>query len=326
MPVLGRRSSRRTGGVSDEEIDACYQLLLGRPADAAAMDHYRSREVQGSLTHLDVVRSIVDSPEYAARSRIRQPEPESTVVDGPGFRIRVLAGDWAIGRAIALTGTYEHEVTEALQAILRPGSVFLDVGANYGWHSLLAAGIAGPEGRVVSVEPNPQNAGLLRRSAEENGFSNLEVVVAAAAEEDGVGALETDGSNGRIISVAPGLTETVACSYVVPLRRLDGIVAASGGPRVDVVKIDVEGFEVAALRGAAGLIERDRPTIVSEFFPKALRGTGGVAPETYLQALRALGYHLSVIGRSPTGAELSDEDILAPLGPEDHVDLLAEPA
>ena len=144
----------------------------------------------------------------------------------------------------------------------------------------------------------------------------------AASDADGFGALETDGSNGRIISLDAGIEQAVACSYVVPLRRLDGIVQRAGDPAVDVIKVDVEGFELATLRGAAGLIERDHPVIVSEFFPLALRSTGGVDPESYLNALRDLHYSLSVIGRE--GSATNDE-ILAGLDGNDHVDIVATP-
>ena len=109
----------------------------------------------------------------------------------------------------------------------------------------------------------------------------------------------------------------------MPLRRLDGIVERAGDPAVDVIKIDVEGFELATLRGAAALIERHHPVIVSEFFPLALLSTGGVEPESYLNALRDLEYSISVIGR---GGAATNAEILAGLDGDAHVDIVATPA
>ena len=318
--MLGRHSLKRTNGVTDEDIAACYRLLLGRPPDADGLQYYRERLDSGSVSILDVVADLVASPEYAGIVRIRRADPPTTVVEAAGFRIHVLPTDHAIGQAMAATGEYEREVSAALKELLQPGSVFVDVGANYGWHSLSAAGIVGPSGRVVAVEPNPLNAGLLRRSVADNGFTNVEVVVAAAASEDTFGALETDGSNGRIIVLGAQTTEAVPCSYVVPLRRLDGLLEGCGVSRVDVMKVDVEGLEAAALRGAREVVERDRPVIVSEFFPSALWATGGIEPASYLRDLRDLGYRLRVVGHE---GYLDDEAIMGSIQDSDHVDIVA---
>ena len=155
---------------------------------------------------------MVGSPEYATVRQTPLADPATITVDAGRFRVHVFAADRAIGHAMAATGTFEQEVSDTLDGLLRPGSVFVDVGANYGWHSLLASSVVGTTGRVIAIEPNPLNTRLLRRSAEENGFSNITVRTMATSDRDSFGALETDGSNGRIISLDAGTEDPVVCS------------------------------------------------------------------------------------------------------------------
>ena len=105
--------------------------------------------------------------------------------------------DYAVGHTVARTGSYEPEVSATLREVLPPGATFVDIGANIGWFSLLAASLVGPTGRVIAIEPNPRNVALLRQSAKDNGFDNIDVVTVALGERRGAAALETDGSNGR---------------------------------------------------------------------------------------------------------------------------------
>jgi FkbM family methyltransferase len=323
--MLGRHArGSHAAPASPDDIEACSRLLLGRDPDAQGLAHYRERVAAEGLSVVDLVAELVSSPEFFILHPGRGGPASPPVVVGTGdFEILVDADDQAIGQAIAITGDYEPEVSRTLRGLLEPGAVFVDVGANYGWHSLVAARAVGEAGRVISVEPNPRNAGLLRQSAGRNGFPHLTVMAVAAGDEHGLAALETDGSNGRIVGVDASILEALACSFVVPLRRLDHIVEQAGDPRVDVMKIDVEGFELAALRGGRRVITRDRPVIVSEFFPRALLSTGGIDPAEYLDALRELGYSISVIGRD---GPVSNAQILDSLDEMSVVDLLAAPA
>jgi FkbM family methyltransferase len=322
--MLGRHDYKSSNRATAEDIEALYRLLLGRDPDPDGLAYYRDRLAARDLAVVDVVAQLVASPEYAAlRPRRDGAGSKPTAVDAGDFGILVNAGDQAIGQAIAATGAYEPEVSQTIRGLLKPDAVFVDLGANYGWHSLGAARTVGEGGRVIAVEPNPHNARLLRQSAAENGFSHLQVVAVAAGETDGFGALETDGSNGRIAAVDTEITEALACSFVVPMRRLDEIMENQGDPHVDVIKIDVEGFELPALRGGQRTIERDHPLIVTEFFPRALMATGRIDPEVYLDALRELGYSLSVIGRA---GPFSNAQIMDGLEEMSVIDLLATPA
>ena len=105
---------------------------------------------------------------------------------------------------------------------------------------------------------------------------------------------------------------------------MDTILDSLGVTRVDVVKVDIEGAEPLALRGAAKMMARDRPILISEFYPLALDSSPWGSAQGYLAMLRELGYRLSVIGQQ---GDHEDANILALARRPgaDHVDLLARP-
>lgn len=307
---------------------ACYRLLLGRVPDQSALSGTLPRVESGALSVSQLVEEILGSEEFATRHRRlgASTGPEIRRVEAQGFALFVDMGDRVIGRAIAQTGVHEPDTSAVVRAALAAGDTMVDVGANIGWFTMLGASRVGPTGRVLAVEPNPGSCRLIEQSAAANGFGAVDVVAAAVADHSGVAVLETDGSNGRIIPLDGGVEQAVPCSYVVPVRRLDDLVAAAGLSSLALVKIDVEGAEPLVLRGGRDALRRWRPTIVCEFSPLLMRGNFGSDPADYLKELRDLGYELAVVGGS--GPE-RDEDILARFEPDpapDHVDLVATPS
>jgi len=308
------------------DVLACYRLLLGRLPDGGGVEHYRRRLDQG-LSLGELVSEFVGSVEFLRAhglSAERGPCPSEAVSTCLGFVLHVSPADFAVGHTVSLTGSYEPEVSDVVRSLLAPGATFVDVGANVGWFSMLAASLTGPEGKVLAFEPNPANTTLACRSAEDNGFANVEIFTVALADRPGVAALETDGSNGRVIPIEGPPPAAFRASYVVPMGTLDSYLAAHGVERVDVVKLDVEGAEPLVLEGARGTIERDRPTIVSEFYPLALESSGWASASSYLEQLRRHGYSLSVIGAG--GPAETDADIISLTeGTRGQVDLLCRP-
>jgi FkbM family methyltransferase len=253
--------------------------------------------------------------------------PTEAVPTKEGFLVHVDPTDYAVGHTISVTGTYEPEVSATVRSLLRPGATFVDAGANIGWFSLLAAGLVGPGGRVVAVEPNPLNCDLARRSAEASGFANIEVFTVALSDRTRTVALETDGSNGRVVPIDGPPPQPVRASFVVAAHPLDLLLNEAGVQHVDVVKLDVEGAEPLVLAGAPEMLARDRPALVSEFYPLALDSSPWGGADAYLAQLRQLGYRLSAIGFGASPDDDQDDATLLSLARDGkgQIDLLATP-
>lgn len=195
--------------------------------------------------------------------RLRRPAPGVLTV-GPARGLRF---DPAAGDPACATGDYELSVQEALAAHLGTGDVVLDVGANVGFFAVVCAHLVGPIGRVVAFEPVPANAAAVRRNAWLNGLSGLEVVLTAVGDRCGKATLVlARHAGGAALSDCDRPPD--ACGECeVPLTTLDDWLRREGarlpGP-VKLVKIDVEGAELAVLHGARALLERVKPLLLIE--------------------------------------------------------------
>jgi FkbM family methyltransferase len=156
---------------------------------------------------------------------------------------------------------YEPRTTECLVQHLKSGSVFVDVGANHGYFTSLAAALVGATGRVVAFEPNPLVFEQLRTHVRLNAFESrvtaIQAALADVPDDDGRLFVSQVQSNSGLSSLAPALSQldsgSLSPAHVVPVRidTFDRWFQSSGIDRVDLVKIDVEG---AQDRVAAGMV------------------------------------------------------------------------
>lgn len=161
-------------------------------------------------------------------------------------------------------GAYEPEVMEFIVKRMPLQGVFIDVGANVGAFALpIAKGIR-PAGTVVAIEASPTVFPFLEMNCERNNALNVHCVHAAACAEAGVvGFFPAPADHFGMGSRAEQFS---AAEVQVPAVTLDGVVRELALPRVDVIKIDVEGFEADVIAGAGQLCAREpAPVIVFEF-------------------------------------------------------------
>lgn len=183
-------------------------------------------------------------------------------------------------------GRLEPGTSAVAAALLPEGGLMVDVGAHVGTLCVPAARRLGPGGHVLALEPTPRTAALLRRSLALNGLDDrVTVLECAAGAEEGRAML--------------GLSPVVAHNSLVPLeeatdrvevavRPLDAVVAP--GRRVDLVKIDAEGFELQVWRGMRRIVaENPDLAVVVEFGPSHIRRAGGTVSD-WLAELRAPGF------------------------------------
>jgi FkbM family methyltransferase len=168
---------------------------------------------------------------------------------------------------------------------------FVDIGANVGYFTTMAARAVGPRGRVLAVEPEPHNFELLSSNVVDNGLDCVDLVQAALGSTRGEASLFLNADNHgdhRLWSNSPDAVGRQ--TMTVPTWTLDELVAAHDLDHVDVVKIDVQGYEHEIAKGMIDLLESaDRLSILSEFWPYGIERAGG-SPEGYLAEFRTRGF------------------------------------
>ncbi len=188
----------------------------------------------------------------------------------------------------ALREDREPRVFAALRRFVRPGATVLDVGASFGEFAIVLARWCGPSGRVIAFEPTPVTSAALRDHLALNGLlDRVEVVDAAISDYVGTGTLHTIGRSGEN-TLNSAYFGTAATPLTVAVTTIDAH-CDSTGITPDVIKLDVEGLEFHALRGAVSTLRRSRAPIVVELHPASWAGVGDDA-EAGEQLIRELGY------------------------------------
>jgi FkbM family methyltransferase len=184
----------------------------------------------------------------------------------------------------------DREERRLLARLIRPGMTVLDVGANIGLYTRWLAGLVGPDGRVIAMEPEPRNFERLTAAAAR--LPQVTTIHAAAAERSGTLRLYVaddlnvdhhsydDGDGRRTVDV--------------PAKAIDDVVPP--GTRVDVIKMDIQGAELAALRGARRVLaENPDISMVLEYWPYGLNRAGASAREL-VDFLANCGFRHELVG------------------------------
>lgn len=229
----------------------------------------------------------------ATKFMLDRGETTITTLDGDVFAVPSLREPVAFHCLI--DGVYEPEMTHVLREYLPVGGTFLDAGANIGVFTVRASRIVGPAGRVVAIEASPSVNPWLVRNIAANRRDNVTHIPVAI----------TDGAVDRVpFYAAPedhfGMGSLAAQFHSrpveVPADTIDNLLHANGVDRVDLFKIDIEGYEAAAFRGARGLLTgAARPVVVFEFADWA-EERAGMRPGDAQRELLNLGYSLHLVG------------------------------
>jgi FkbM family methyltransferase len=279
----------------------------------------------GDLTQVTTIRKMLGTIEHQVTPTafsVQLGARDALRCTVGGVELLCDAADAAVTPGLR-SGEYEPHLTAVFERYCTPGMTVVDVGANLGYYSLLASKLVGAAGRVVALEPNSENCRLLLSSLRMHGVSNVTVLPVAADVSAGWAYYSTHvGSNGGFIDDEDLLAHP---GVVVPTFRLDDIVEG----QVGFLKMDVEGAEGRVVKGAAGLIERDRPVITTELKDEMLRRVSGVSVAAYLGYFEGLGYTPSLLEKG-SGVEKpypSVAALLADWGQEDELrDVLLLPA
>ena len=207
----------------------------------------------------------------------------------PTARMRVLQGRlrgklWIAGASDhgCWLGSFEYDKQKLFEHEIRPGSVVYDIGANVGFYALLASELVGTEGTVIAFEPVPSNVRYIESHLALNNVSNVRILQAAVADKSGTACFKEASNNsmGHLDSVG---------DYAVEVVTIDGLLAAGKVSPPQYIKMDIEGAEALALRGAEGCFRRYKPVLF-------LATHGCEVHEQCMAQLRAWGYVTSLIG------------------------------
>jgi FkbM family methyltransferase len=229
-----------------------------------------------------------------------------------------------VGASLFLGGSYEPNEFALWNAVLGPEMVVIDAGAHEGLFTLFAARKVGRFGQVLAIEPSPRETIRLRANLSVNGMDWIVIHPVALGDNVTTATLhvaEAAHSGHNSLGGAIANTEvTTVGSIDVPVRSLDHIVDEANLLRLDVVKLDVEGYELRALHGARRTLERFRPLLQLEVNAGALQSQSA-SPDALLSALRAVSYDVWTFDRSEVrllrhhAGEPMTENVIA--GPKD---------
>ena len=198
---------------------------------------------------------------HRAASLVRIPDGklESAIDDGLHFILE--PAHEPIDRELYVWGSYEPGTLGTMRRLLRPGDTFLDIGANHGLMTCVAAQVVGPTGHVIAWEPSGGSFALLTMNVGRNGFRDrVTLVRKAAGGETGEQALyyRPEFGTGGATMVPTGREP----DEVVEVGRIDDHLDRHP---ISMMKVDVEGFELDALTGAQRMLREDRPIVCMEY-------------------------------------------------------------
>lgn len=203
------------------------------------------------------------------------------------------------GKALA-----ERRERAFLRRQVRPGMVVFDIGANLGFYSTFLARLVGPEGRVHAFEPDPFCFGILERRA--RAHPNLTVAQTALGDHEGRVTLYCNRLNRADNRIHDSLGGETGDAVEVPLTTLDRYCAEHGLERIDALKMDVQGAEVAVLAGMKEVLSRTKPLwLFLELSPDHLGGAGS-SPEAFWQVLDDAGYEPFSLGDDGSASPIAD--------------------
>ncbi len=210
--------------------------------------------------------------------------------------------------AIYLFGAFEPDTVRAYRRLITPGAVVVDVGANIGAHTLHLARAVGSTGRVLAFEPTDFAFGKLLRNLE----LNPELACRVTAVQAFLGPAERDGAVPPLYSSWP-LTAGDDLNDRHGGRRMQArgarrtsLDAAAGDSPVQLIKLDVDGYECGVLQGAPELLRKHHPMLVLELAPSELSDAGSSVAEL-MAILKQAGYRLyDLNGRRDVSMEASE--------------------
>jgi FkbM family methyltransferase len=221
---------------------------------------------------------------FLTRIHIGYPKPITKVHD---LKYCLHSHDPGISRELAVYHIHEPNATDLFRKYIKEGMFEVDIGSNLGYYALLAATLVGTRGKVLAIEPEPRNYKLLTLNKTINHIQNIDTFQCAIGDKDGTDKFYlTKASNTN--SLIPPSAEFLLSSTMVQVRKLDSLLKELNFPKVDFIRMDIEGGEVTAIEGMQQTLQQYKPIILVELHCDA---AGINAIVKLLRALKSFGYN-----------------------------------
>ena len=237
--------------------------------------------------------------------RAKPMAPGQVTIDNFDSNIRMkIDPSRSMGAAIYRTGFHEFREFLFMHRFLKAGMTFVDIGANQGEYSLFASKRIG-NGQVIAFEPLPSIRTALLENIRLNNFKNIVVMPVGLSDQRGTMSIhEIDDAHEGLATLYPG-DQVSRNTFTIDLHTLDEVFTTNNFSKCDMIKLDIEGGELNALRGARNVLEKFRPALMIE-----------INAITYTKA----GYTIDDVGKfmSDMGYrafKIVNRGVLAPCGP-----------
>ena len=252
-----------------------------------------------------------------------------------GISMIVSTQDMAISKPILWLGEYEQGVTQVLLKFLQEDTNFLDVGANIGYFSLIASKKCSL-GKVFSFEPDPTNYDLLKSNIALNSLNNIRPYNLALSDRDENLYFSSMGFDQNLGARFTAKETATLTQHSLPQAKAPTQIKAVAfdqfllNEKINIIKIDVEGFELNVLRGMKEMLSQQHPLIITEFAPSNLKDIGKIEPRELFDFVIMLGYKVAIIKLngelSPCNSDHIYQELMDYLvaSKRHHLDLLLE--
>lgn len=199
--------------------------------------------------------------------------------------------DMGVAPSLIMHNIFEEYQTKLTKELIKPGMVVVDIGANIGYYSLIAAKLVGPTGKVYAFEPEPRCFALLVKNIRLNKIGNVFAIQKAVSNKAGTRKFFVDKINWGGSSFSKDNPAKRDRAIIIKTTTLDNFFK---GKQIDFIKIDTQGAEGLIIAGGEKLIKNNDLKIIMEFSPLALRNVGE-DPSALLQRLQELGFEIKII-------------------------------
>ena len=192
-----------------------------------------------------------------------------------------------IDQYILLTGQYDSRIINEINISLAKGGIFIDIGANIGYYSVVAAKL--PNVRVLAFEPSPHETKRLLHNVQINGLENVKLYPTALSNRTGTAILnlfgvDNPGKNSLLVDES-----SITKAIIVPCNRLDTLIEKSVMQQVNLIKIDVEGLEYEVLQGMEDIVCNFKGKFIVEM-NYTMTSIGAVNPDQIYQWMAARNF------------------------------------